>query len=458
LKKYLVLAAAFALMAAAASLAYHAAARDRDYRTLLAQGDAAVGNEETFAAIEAYSGAIALRPDSMLPHLRRGETYQRRGEFEQAARDFRAAAALDPTATRPIEALGDVFYAMKRFDRAADAYGRYLQLDDRSAKVSYKLALARYGTGDLNATLETLTATLQMDDELADAHYLLGLCLRDRQKPTEALAAFERAVALAPEHIPAREELADLYGSRGRRREEIEQLQRIANLDGNQVERQVALGLAQARAGQEDAAVRTLGRALERAPGPSVYRALGQVWLAQAQALGDRVSLSKALEALGRVASSPDATSEILTLYGRALLMDEQLEAAELVLQQASTRYPLDPASLVLYASVAERQGHLDASRQALIDYAGLVADAPDAVPQAIRIADLSVKLKDADTAVSWLTRALRMAPDNIRVLERLGDAQLRAGDRSGARATIAQGLEKDPENSTLLGLARQAR
>ena len=158
----------------------------------------------------------------------------------------------------------------------------------------------------------------------------------------------------------------------------------IAGLDREHVERQVALGLAQARAGQEEVAVLTLGSALERTPGqPLLYRALGQVWLDRAQAHNDRVYLSKALEALGRVASSPDATSDVLTLYGRALIMDDQLEAAEQALQQATTRYPLEPASLVLYATVAERQGHLDAGRQALIDYAGLVTDNTDAVQHA---------------------------------------------------------------------------
>ena len=67
----------------------------------------------------------------MLPHLRRGETYQRRGELEEAARDFRVAATLDPTATRPLEALGDVLYEMKRFERAAETYARNLQVDDQ---------------------------------------------------------------------------------------------------------------------------------------------------------------------------------------------------------------------------------------------------------------------------------------------------------------------------------------
>ncbi len=459
MKKALLIATALALSVAAVALAYQAAARDRDYRALLARGDAALGDDETFGAIEAYSGAVALRPDSMLPRLRRGETYQRRGELAEAARDFRTAATLDPTATRPIEALGDILYNMKRFERAAESYTRNLRIDDRSAGVSYKLALARYRGGDVNAALTTLASTLRLNDRLPDATYLLGLCLRDKHRTSEAVEAFERTVALAPGHIAAREELADLYGSTGRHEEEIEQLQMIASLDRDHVERQVALGLAQARAGHEELAVLTLGGALEHTAGqPLVYRALGQVWLDRAQAHKDSVYLSKALEALGRGASSPDATSDILTLYGRALLLDGQFDAAERALQQASTSYPLEPASLVLYATIAEQQGHLDAGRQALIDYAGLVADDADAVAHATRIAALSVKLNDSPTALSWLERALRIVPDDLGVLAQLADAQLRAGDRPAAQATIARGLEKDPAHRALITLSRRAR
>jgi len=448
-----------AVAAVAVALAYQAAARDRDYREFLARGDAAVRNEQTFAAIEAYSGAIALRPESMLPHLRRGEAYQRRGELEEAARDFRTGAALDPAATRPLEALGDVLYEMKRFDRAAETYARSLRVDDRSAGVSYKLALARYRSGDIEAALTALASTMRLDDRLPDAAYLLGLCLRDKRRPAEALAAFEKAIALAPGHIPAREELADLYGSRGRHAKAIEQLQAIAALDRDHVERVVAVGMAQARAGREEVAVLTLGSALDRTPGqPLLYSALGQVWLDRAQADEDRVYLSKALEALGQVASSPDATSEILTLYARALILDEQFDAAEHALQLATTRYPLEPDSLVLYATVAEKRGHLDGARQALIDYAGLVADHPDAKQHATRIAGLSITLNDPQTAVAWLERALRMTPDDLRLVALLADAQLRMGDRVTAQATIAHGLKRDPSDKALLGLGRRAR
>jgi tetratricopeptide (TPR) repeat protein len=459
MKKFILLTAALAFTGVAVAVVYEVAARDRDYRAQLARGDAAARDEQTFGAIEAYSGAIALRPDAMLPHLRRGETYQRRGELEEAARDFRVAATLDPTATRPLEALGDVLYEMKRFERAADTYARNLKVDDQSASVSYKLALAQYRMGDRDAALATLASTLNLSDGSADAHYLMGLCLRDRGRTMEAIDAFQRAVAVAPGHIPAREELADMYGSAGRRTEEIEQLQMIASLDRDHVERQVALGLAQARAGQEEVAVVTLGGALERSPGqPGVYRALGQVWLDRAQAHDDRVFLSKALEALGRVASSPDATSDVLTIYGRALLLDNQIEAAEKVLQQATSRYPIDPRSLVVYATVAERLNHLDAGRQALIDYAGLVAEDSDAAVHAAQLATMSIAMNDLQTATAWLSRALRTAPDDVRLLGPMAEVQIRSGDKAAARATIARALEKDPANATLVALARRAR
>jgi tetratricopeptide (TPR) repeat protein len=441
MRRSLLVAAVLVIVAIAGAVAYQAAARERDYRALLTRGDAALRDDQTFGAIEAYSGAMALHPDSMLAHLRRGETYQRRGELDEAARDFRTAAALDPTATRPLEALGDVLYQLRRFDRATEAYASDLRLDDRSATVSYKMALSRYRSGDCDGALTTLATTVRLNDRLADPHYLMGLCLRQRHRNAEAIQAFEKAVSLAPGLLPAREELADLYADAGRHADELDQLETIATLDRGHIERQVALGLAQARAGHEELAVLTLGEALTGTPDqPLVYGALGRVWLDRALAHNDRVFLSKALEALARVASSPSATSDVLTLYGRALLLDGQIDLAEHTLEQASARYPLEPASLVLYATAAERQSHLDAARQALIDYTGLVNDDSELVTWEAHIAALSVKLNDPRTAVAWLERASEKAPDDTHLATSLAEAQTRVAalERRQAASTTA--------------------
>jgi tetratricopeptide (TPR) repeat protein len=458
-KRSLFALAVLALALAGGVAAYQTVAQ-RNYSAQLTRGDVALRDDQTFNAIEAYSGAIALRPESMLAYLRRGQTYLRRGDrgdLEAATRDFRTAAALDPTATRPLEALGDALFQSQLYTRAAAAYERYARLDDRSARVSYKLALSRYRDRDITGAIAALSDTLRLDDHQADAQYLLGLCLREQGHTAEALKRFETAVAMAPGLVPAREELADLYNALNRHTEELEQLQMIAGLDRDHVARQVAIGLAHARAGHWDLAVLTLGGALERSPNePEIYRALGKVWLERPR--DDRTYLSKAREALERVASSPSATSDTLTLYGRALLQDGDVDGAEHALQQATRRFPVDPQAFMLYASAAEKQSHLESARQALIQYSGLTSNDADLAQRAARIASLSLRLNDPATAVHWLTQASAATPHDIRLMTLLADAQIRAGDRAAAQATIARGLDRDPNSPALRLLAGRAR
>ena len=446
-----------ALGVTAAAFAYQVAGRERDYREGLSRGDAAFRDGQTFSAIEHYSGAIALRPDSMLAHLRRGESYRQRAEFEAAARDFRTAANLDPSATRPLEALGDVLYQRSRYGQAADAYEARLKLDERSVEVTYKLALTRYRQGLIALSLAALTQTIRLNDQFPNAHYLLGVCLRDQGRFEEAIGAFEKAVALSYGLIPAREELADLYGTLGRDADHLEQLQALVLLDRSHAERQVALGLAQARSGHRELAVLTLGSALGRSTDqPLIYGALGRVWLDMADERPD--GLSKALEALERAASTPAASSEMVTLYGRALLKAGEFDAAERVLKQATERFPVDPGAFAAYADVAERQSHLDAARAALVSYGALTSNATDFTSRADRIGRLSLRLNQPAVAVAWLQRASAADPGDVRVLISLADAQLRTGDRKSAQVTIAAALAKEPDNPALTALALRVR
>ena len=459
-KRALLVSFLIVVTAVSAAIAYHTTARERDYRALLARGDAAFRDDQTYVALEAYSGAVALRPDSMLAHLRRGEAYQRRGEIDEAVRDFRTAAALDPTATRPLDELGDVMYQRQRFRVAAEMYETCLKLDERSPRVSYKLALARYRDGDLNASLMAARQAIRLNERMPDAYYVLGLALRDKRRMAEAEQAFEKAVSLAPDLVAAREELAELYAGAGRRADELAQLQTIASLDRDHVERQVAVALAQTRAGSADLAVVTLSHALERTPDhPILYAALGRVWLDIALTRKDHPeALAKALEALAKAASANGATSEVLTVYGRALLQAGEIELAGLTLQRATTRYPIDPAALVFYATAAERLNDLESARQALIEYAALVPDDPELLAHAARIGTLSLRLNDVGTAIEWLQKTAAASPSDVKVLAALADAQARSGDYVAAKATAARGLEKDPANAQLLGLRKRLR
>jgi tetratricopeptide (TPR) repeat protein len=368
-----VLAVALAALMAAASLVWVEVRQEREFRTLIAVGDAALGQGQPVVAIEAFSGALALKPTSMLAYLKRGDAYRRRGEFTAALRDLSQAAALDDTAPQPLELLGDVNAAQERHDRAVEFYQRCLQHDDRAIRVLYKLGLSHIHLGQAARAIEPLERVVALDDRLAEAHYLLGMSLRAQQRADDAVAAFRRTVELRAGFIAAREELAELYASRGRSRDSIEELEAIAALEPRRPERLVAVGLAYARIGRRDTAIATLGRAAERYPGaPVVYAALGRLWLDAADSGRDAVALQKAIEALQPVAIRNDATSEALVLYGRALLWSGRSSEAERVLQQAIARSPVDPSGYRDLADASTRLGHAAAARTARARYLAL--------------------------------------------------------------------------------------
>ena len=309
------------------------------------QGDEALGRGQTFVAIEEYSGAIALKRGSMLAYLKRGEAHQRRGDAPEtlaaALRDLRTAADLDPGATRTLEKLGDVNMQLRRFANAAEKYEAYLRLDDHAAPIFYKLALASRGDGRLTRAISALQQAVALNPNFHEAHYVLGLCFKDREELAEARAAFERASAIAPAFIPAREELAELHRLQQQTRAEIEQLNALYALDPNNPERLIAVGRAYLRAGNRDLAVMTLGRAAENFKEyPGVYAALGQVWLDAAEERGDPSDLRKALEALEPVAEQSTASSETLGMYGRALVLAGRHAEAERHLQAGIAALP----------------------------------------------------------------------------------------------------------------------
>jgi tetratricopeptide (TPR) repeat protein len=444
----------------AGAYAFFETRRERNYRACIESGDDALARGDTSAAIESFSGAIALKSDSMLGYLRRGEAYQRRNDLQTALRDLLAASELDPTALRPLELLGDVNATLLRYDRAAQRYQAYLAIDDQSARVLYKLGLVQFRAGRAAVAEESLRRALALNDRFAEAYYLRGLCLRDLKRVDQSLASLKRAVDLAPALLPAREELADLYGRIGRLEDRFGQLQVLAGLDPGP-SRGVALGLAYARHGMLDRAIPALRDVAERYPeDPYVYVALGRVWLEAAQTRSDHVALGKALEALEHAVDS-DPTSEALTLYGRARLLAADHDGAERTLRQATERLPADPLAFFYLAEAAERAMHPEVARQALLDFRAIEGEEPDGrrrAAMAQRIGDLTLRINDPAGAVAWYQRAVEAGPPDAGLFVRLADALWKCGNADGARAAIAEALEEDPVNAAAKALLKRMR
>src|SRR5262245_26042880 len=211
---------------------------ERQYRHLLSIGEMALAAGNTYGAIEAFSGALALRPNSMVAYYRRGEAYRAQGQEVEAVVNLKEAIRLAPNAPQPLMALGDLYDTKGESAQAASWFGQAAErLKDEDSTLLYRLALARYRSGAPATAIEPLKRVVARNESFAGAQYLnalylLGLAYRDTLNLDAAATSLEEAVRVDPSFTAAREELADLYRAEGRDLAEMQELQALASRDG----------------------------------------------------------------------------------------------------------------------------------------------------------------------------------------------------------------------------------
>lgn len=460
MKRVLTVLAALALIIGAGMLLKQRLELDERYRDLVATGESRLAHADTAAAIEALSGALAIRPTSMVAHLRRGEAYQAARRIDDAIQDLLEAVRLAPDSTAPAIALGDLYAEQPDWARAADWYGQAAaRLPD--AALLYKLASADYRAGSPAAAIDPLRRIVARDDAASQAYYLLGLAYRDTDRLDEATQALERAVKIAPTLLPAREELADLYRARGRTVDEMTQLEALAALDGRP-SRTVAIALAEARAGQLDQSVATLTDAARSDPAdPAVAFALSRVFLTRAERALDRPSAVRALAILTSPPADGVTSSEHLALLGRAQYLSGDWARAERTLTEAIRTAPVDVEAFGFLADACERLGHDADARDALANLDALQGDTASVssrAQRARRIGTISLRLGEAASAAQSFGQSVDLGLIDASTLALLAQARWQAGDHEGARTALKQATKTDAHNADVTRVARLVR
>ncbi|MBM3751206.1 MAG: tetratricopeptide repeat protein [Acidimicrobiia bacterium] len=427
------------------------------FRQLVDTGERALAAGNSYAAIEAFSGAIALRSDSMASHLRRGEAYRAQRRLEEAGRDFREAVRLQPGATEPLMALAALYEGQGNPAAAAEWLGRAAAIDRQSPTLLYRLALTRYRSGQAAAAREPLRQAVALNPGFDEALYLLGLTLRDTQDTAGAVEALERAVRTNPSLAPAREELADLYRAQQRPAEEMAQLTALASQEPG-TGRDVAIALAQARRGDFDAADATLAAAADRAPEDSslaLTRGRVHVWRAEAVPPGPQRGrwATEAIPALERALGGTVRRSEGLALYGRALFLRGDIADAARILREAVATTPFSRLAFLYLADAAEALNDPIEARHWLLRYDALDGEvsAPDIrAARTRRLGGLAVAAGDYRDARTRLEPLLTSAPQDVELLGWIAEARWHTGDIEQARAALALGLSVAPRDATL--------
>lgn len=162
----------------------------------------------------AFRNAMALRPDFHDARFNLANLLNERGKHTEAIAEYRALLQAAPHFMPAQVNLGVALDLAGDLSDAEQAY--------RTALASSGLAPAHRNFAQLNLALvlqkqnrfqeaaEAFRIVLKQDEKLFAAQMGLGQCARELGAPMEALAAFQRAVQLAPDNADARAALSGL--------------------------------------------------------------------------------------------------------------------------------------------------------------------------------------------------------------------------------------------------------
>ena len=276
---------------------------------------------------------------------------------------------------------------------------------------------------DLLAPASETTVDPQLLSMLGNAQLRTG-------RSSEATATLQRAVAMAPDAAPVRNQLALSLVAGGDASAAEDLLLQALDTGENQLENEYLLAMLRLQKRDVAGAKDVIDRLMASSPElPLPYHLRGLLWLVEQ-------SVDKA-EAEFKLALEKDA-GFLPAAQGLAqlALQRDDIAAAKAVMAEVLKKTPDDPAALVANAELASRDGDLEATEKLLTHAAD---KNPKAVGARVILARLYVTQKRIDDAERMIAEGLVIAPSQVDLLVLKADLAFARNDRETAVAAVEQ-------------------
>jgi cellulose synthase operon protein C len=395
------------------------------------------------------------------------------GDLKGAKEQFELLRALAPSHVSTLFLQSQIAYFDKNFKMARELIQAVLRVQPDEVGALQMLSALEWQAGAYVLAARPLETALKIDPDLPDARtnlayvYLrvgqankaleiLQPLIREQAAPPRALAAaaqaslqlnrlddaealYSRAAEASPGDAESRTALALTRLARGDAASAFAQLESLA-LQTKESLADSALISARLRRGELDPALAASQALLRKAPNsPVSHELLGRVRLARDELPAAREAFEKALSLDPRSLSAVANLAEVDVRSG-------QPQAALRRAEALATSEPDNFAAQLLLADVRRQTGvSADLVREALTR---AVAAAPDEATPRVRLIEFLAGRRQMEAARSAAQEAVTAIPNNILILDALGQMQVAAGDLQQALSTFRSITSIDSESA----------
>jgi len=235
-----------------------------------------------------------------------------------------------------------------RLNDAEQLYRQVLQLDARHADALHLLGVLAHQTGRQDAAVELIGKAIEHSGLVPAFHNNLGNALKAQAKFEPAVASYQRALALRPDHVEAHYNLGVALQSQGKLHEAAASYRRALALKPGHAQAHGNLGTILQAQGKADEALACYRRALELKPDyAEAHSNLGNVLRAHGKldeaatcyqrALALKPDYAEAHHNLGLILLERGKLDDAVAAFGRALVLKPQYAEAHTHLGNALT-------------------------------------------------------------------------------------------------------------------------
>ncbi len=423
----------------------------KEYLELRASG--ALGLDEAIfkEALDSIERS-AVEIESTEYHLRMGRAYLKKGNWEEAVKEFQKAVHEDPTNWEVRLWLARAYFSQGEWESSLKEIRKLLFLSPGHPRARLLMGNVFLVKGMLNEAEIIYRGLLSAPSgwsESAEVHNNLGVVYAHQGRLEEAIKEYARAVELAPKAAGIHVNLGRVYFRKSLLEEATREFNKALELDSQQISAQEGLGLVHMTQGRWEEAKNSLEKVL------------------------NTMSLSLKEERFLKRAEIRSAMAQIHDRLGNGdVAIYQWLEAAELGLKEIQRLDRLGLAcfdrgdlpqaffywqkSLSMEPSLAvayERLGELYTAKEMLDEAilvcrsaAGLYRETSKKARMYVHLGNLRYDLLELDEAVGEYRRAIEMEPGMALAYTGLGKAYSKKGLLEKAEKEHKKALELDPK------------
>jgi tetratricopeptide (TPR) repeat protein len=399
-------------------------------------------------AVVVFSAALVLSTCARDPqkakakYLAAGQGYMKKGQYGDAAIEFRNALRLDPRFVEAYYQLAQADLARHDWSAAYEYLEKAIELDPSRLDARLDRGRLYLAAREFDKAEDEANVILKQDSRYVAAYQLLGAALVGEQKPGQALAAFSRVIDLLPNNSSAYVNLALIEISLHRYDDAEQHFKKAVAVDPQSIQAYNDLANFYRLQNRVSEAEQVLRDGVAKNPeAVPLYLDWTSILASQGRVDDARVLLDKLRK---QVPNSSDATVAIGDFYFQRKEKDQALAEYRRGLSAAPKNLDIEKRMENLYLSTSQGQLASDLDRE-------LMKEAPKDVIVRVNHGRLLMLEGDPHQATIYLQKVVADAADSVEAHYYLAMAFWQNGDLRRAQSALLDALKASPNSPMVL-------